>query len=784
MAAEEIQELLRQHGKERILAVLEEAGYSPRNNRFRCCFQGCNDKPLADRARNAAVFAAGDVYRVKCHSCQGGGTLIDVLMAVRGWSLREAIEHLKGVATAPSKPRLHVVPTVRATDPEKLTPEQVSHIWEKLQKEDPFGLSSGYLEARGLLPAIEKGLVRFVSTRQAPNKTLEKMAVKGWTVAMLCRDVTGNALGIQLRLTREPKIREPKILSVTGSTMSGAFFGEPGLIEQADMVCVTEGMADTLAVSLWAREHIPTVGAPGMGNLDKLADELASNGINVEGKLFLLFPQNDRPTNKSRGRFKRLAQKLHAAGASTVFCSVPEDFEDIADWRRTHPDTEWPPDALRAHLDHNSEGDKPPVVTEGIGLPVPSQFESKSISKSISSLLALLDDPYSREAIMGKPGEFSFCQMRSAMLFDEAVLREVELTVIRAGIERFIESTSGRPVQFNPDDIRKSIEVLCHRNSIHPVRDWLNGLVWDKTERIGAELHEAITPRPEGLTAIIWRKWFVSTVARALEPGCKCDTVLVLTGFQGRLKSTFFNDLGGEWFTDEGISPGDKDSKMVMRRHWIIEWGELAAAQRARDLETLKQFITQRVDRFRPPYGRDLVEAPRHCVIVGTTNRDEFLTDETGNRRWWPVPVKRIDMAWIRENREQLFAEAVALFKASSKCGDCSEGHRCTKHSWWLDDAESAQLEEMNKNFEASDAWQDLVADFLSSSEGNLYPITVGMLLSKAISKDPGQWTHSDEIRVGRILRKLGYEKGKRVRNGTDRTRTYSKVTVEELDLG
>lgn len=765
----DLQDLLRGHGKERVVRVLEEAGYAVQNNRLKCPFQGCHDQPFERRGKNAALFTGSNgIPRVKCHRCDTTGTLIDVLMAVRGWNLKESIDFLKGAEGIPIRPALRVVgePPPEHVDPEKLKPEQVKRIWEGLDKEDGFGDALAYLEKRGLERAVEFGLVKFPSVRNA-DKSVANLAKRGFRLAMLTRDITGNPLGIQARLTRQAAEREHKINSVPGSTMARTFFGTPELMEDAALVCVTEGMADTLAVQLWAGVSKCVVGAPGMHNLAHVAEEAKRTGISLEGKLFLLFPQNDRPKNASRGRFKRLAGELHKLGATTIFCSVPDEYEDVADYRKSHPAEDWPPEQFKAHLETDVEtGEKPLLTNSELGLSLPTQFESKSVTKNLSTLLALLDDPYSREAIVRRPGEFSFCLMRNALCFEEVELREVHFTLFRHGIEQFTDSTGGRALSFTSDEVRKAVEVLCMRKPIHPVREWLRSLTWDGVPRLDEELLSKIRPRPQGVMAKALRKWFIGAVARAMNPGCKMDTVLVLTGKQGKLKSTFFDTLGGQWFADDAITPGDKDSKMVVRRSWIVEWSELAAAQKARDLETLKAFISQRKDLFRPPYAADLVEAPRHAVIVGTTNKDEFLHDDTGARRWWPIRIDGLDIDWIRNHRSQLFAEAVVAFQAG-------ERH-------WFEGDEVDQIEENNRAYEGTDVWDDLVRDWLDQhpayAQGNL---TVALVLNDCIKKHEGQWTKMDQIRVGHILKRMGYER-RQIRRGDERIRVYQRVDSQQ----
>src|SRR5262249_24412629 len=157
---------------------------------------------------------------------------------------------------------------------------------------------------------------------------------------------------------------------------------------------------------------------------------------------------------------------------------------------------------------------------------------------------------------------------------------------------------------------------------------------------------------------IMWRT-MIAAVARAMKPGAKHDVMPILVGPQGIFKSTFWRTLASDpWFSDSRFVVGHRDAYLVLRGRWFVEMPELDALRRARDAEEIKAFLSSPVDRYRDPYGRTMADNPRTAIIVGTTNDDGFLSDPTGNRRFWPMRVGKIDVDWVAAHRDQLWAEA------------------------------------------------------------------------------------------------------------------------------
>jgi len=213
--------------------------------------------------------------------------------------------------------------------------------------------------------------------------------------------------------------------------------------------------------------------------------------------------------------------------------------------------------------------------------------------------------------------------------------------------------------------ICEAMAWISTRNSFHPVRDELAALPpWDFVPRLDTWLGKYFGAKgPDEYLAQVFRKWLVASVARIYQPGLKFDWMPILEGAQGTGKSSFGSILFGQkWFSDWLPSLQDKDAALGLQGNRCVEFGELDQLRR-NELETIKAFVTRQVDKVRPPYGKRTVESYRQTVFFGTTNKDKYLKDETGNRRFNPVKVGRLNFKALARDRQQLWAEAMFIYQ-------------------------------------------------------------------------------------------------------------------------
>lgn len=238
--------------------------------------------------------------------------------------------------------------------------------------------------------------------------------------------------------------------------------------------------------------------------------------------------------------------------------------------------------------------------------------------------------------------------------------------VLRAMLEA--PAGKGKPgwgLKVSDRDLLGSIDIAARSRPFHPVREFLDRLRWDGERRVDRLFVDYLGAEDNAYHRETARKFLVAAVARAYEPGHKFDFVPILEGTQGKRKSTFIRVLAMDWFEELKGDFGD-EKRLVeqMMGAWILELPELSTISRS-TVEEIKAFTAAKHSTVRLSYARLASVFPRQCVFMGSTNEAEYLVDQTGNRRWWPIycHTSTIDTDRLRDEREQIWAEAAALYR-------------------------------------------------------------------------------------------------------------------------
>jgi predicted P-loop ATPase len=318
--------------------------------------------------------------------------------------------------------------------------------------------------------------------------------------------------------------------------------------------------------------------------------------------------------------------------------------------------------------------------------------------------------------------------------------------------------------RISKDVCHQAIAVIAARCRYHPVRDYLDSLSWDGAARAGKLFTTYFgSPSYPAYAEATARMFLIALIARIYEPGCKADYVPVIEGSQGTFKSTALRILGGEWFDDAlpDVSCG-KEVQQYLRGKWLIEVSEMHAMGRA-EVSHLKAFITRQQERYRPPYGRLEVIEKRQCIFCGTTNKETYLRDETGNRRFWPIKSGIIDLDALARDRDQLFAEAVSLYRAGIP--------------WWPDrDFEHGYIvPEQQSRYEA-DPWEEGIRNYLAQASESWRRggrVTIGQIAENVLKLDRKEVGTSHQRRIAGVLTQIGWQ---RERVGGDGKRWWSRI--------
>lgn len=293
---------------------------------------------------------------------------------------------------------------------------------------------------------------------------------------------------------------------------------------------------------------------------------------------------------------------------------------------------------------------------------------------------------------------------------------------------------------FTYDHVDRAFFHVGQRRKVDALEAHLRSVKWDGVPRIGTFATQHLGAEDTPYHHEVIRIFLLSLAARGTKPmGCQADNMPVFQGDQGLGKTQMLRALGGPFYAELDATIGSKDALEVIQGKWLVEIGEMGAMSRAEVADT-KSFVSRQTDRFRPAYGRKVIEVPRRCGFAGTSNPARIYKDDTGNRRFWALEVGKLDLARIIADRDQLFAEAVHRV-------DSGEPWHCT------DPVLLKEAERQQAMRHEGDDWERLIDIYARAREH----VTVEELYKEVLSLDVAKWGKGEQMRVAGCLTRLGY---------------------------
>lgn len=443
-------------------------------------------------------------------------------------------------------------------------------------------------------------------------------------------------------------------------------------------------------------------------------------------------------------------------------------------WRSFHLNHANPKTAASLHVDKVASVDDFDVVevaettgaatagtgapTTQVALPAFKRDRSGKIEATIGNVLAAL-----------RSTEAFGIQIRRDTFRDEVMLsrgrecrplKDADYVRIREEFERRSFKAIGREL------MRDAVLEVADANVFDSAQAWLNGLVWDGRPRIAKffarYFSAADTPYTTAVSMYLW----TALAGRVLQPGVQADMVPVLLGPQGCGKTRGVEALVDDPSQETKIDLTERDENLsrLMRGRLVGEIAELKGLQQ-REAGSIKAFLSLARDSWVPKYQEFSTDYARRIVFIGTTNEDEFLADETGNRRWLPLRVGNVSVAEIRDDRAQLWAEAAMVFAVEGIDYQAAERLAIDEH----------------QDFIISDSWEEAIAYWLRKGEGRKgRDISISEVVTGALQMDLRTCGKTQEMRIGKILRKFGYN-SKVKRFGLECRRVWSPVLLQPV---
>ncbi len=413
--------------------------------------------------------------------------------------------------------------------------------------------------------------------------------------------------------------------------------------------------------------------------------------------------------------------------------------------------------------------EKPPVPIEGLDLLLMPTRNGYNYTKCTENICRILDrHPHFK----GRLRFDSWAMKPEIKDFDTnkwRQLQEGDYTNIQRQIQVMYEpfQAIGRVMTI------EAIDSVILDHSYNPVEQYFKSLKWDGENRLEIWASMAYGCESNEYTKAVGENFFKAMVKRVLHPGSKFDSVMVLEGKQGCGKTTSLDVIADiipnkTYHLECSAHNIDKDFYQNMNGKLIIELAEGTTVS-STDTEKMKAVVTTLVDTYRVPYAKNPNDNPRRCVFVMTTNKQEYLRDETGNRRYHPIPVKRADLQWLKDNRDQLFAEAF---------------HRVDTLNEPIHIYPETEAQEMQSSRMVRSIFEDPISDWLKKpigSKGNEMNLEEGLTIIDvwlyALDGIRSRMSKRDEMQVGNALRSLGWEKKRIQIDGNQKMRWYATNT-------
>lgn len=293
--------------------------------------------------------------------------------------------------------------------------------------------------------------------------------------------------------------------------------------------------------------------------------------------------------------------------------------------------------------------------------------------------------------------------------------------------------------------VGNAILHMAQSNTKNEPLDWLNGLKWDGIDRITgffSTYYDVPADKDPVYHQAVARYFWAGLSARIINPGCQVDCMIVLQGPQGRFKSTSLSVIGGKWYASACNEVGSIEFLKSIQGVLIMEIGEMSSFKKAH-IEAIKNMLSTRCDRFRASYGEHPRDYPRQCIMAGSTNEDNFLSDNTGARRFYPVSVDRCDIPALRADRDQIFAQAVSIYRTNSE--------------WW--NVPLAEAEAQQESRRLSDPWEELIneSSILNAGLDKFDGVKITDISTKILRLDARNIDRVSSLRIAAILKRIGF---------------------------